>query len=102
MASQEILAHLQAMYGVPGWAELDEKYMRLSEPMNRNDPIEVMLKGIEEVHLFLLASPGEGLQQIEVSLISHALIKLSTGDQPLAAQQFARWMVLFKRRRDAL
>jgi hypothetical protein len=45
--------------------------------MDRMQPIEVMLRGIEEVQMFLLASPDEGHQLSEVNLIDHALIKLS-------------------------
>ena len=45
--------------------------------MDRMQPIEVMLRGIEEVQMFLLASPDKGRRLSEVNLIDHALIKLS-------------------------
>jgi hypothetical protein len=45
--------------------------------MDHMQPIEVMLWGIEEVQIFLLASPDEGRQLSELNLIDHALIKLS-------------------------
>ena len=45
--------------------------------MNCNQPIKVMLRCIEEVHMFLLASPEESRQLTKVNLISHMLIKLS-------------------------
>ena len=51
--------------------------MRLNEPMNRNHPIEVMLRGIEEVQIFLLANHEEDRQLSEPNLIRYALIKLS-------------------------
>ena len=51
--------------------------VRLNEPMDRNMPIEVILRSLEEVHMFLLASPEEYRELTEVNLIGHALIKLS-------------------------
>ena len=40
-------------------------------------PIEVMLRSLEEVQMFLLASPEDNRELTEVNLIDHALIKLS-------------------------
>ena len=51
--------------------------MRLNEPMNPSHPIEVMLQGIEELQIFLLANPEEDRQLSEPNLIGYALIKLS-------------------------
>ena len=45
--------------------------------MNRSHPIEVMLRGIEEVQIFLLANPEEDRQLSEPNLTGYALIKLS-------------------------
>ena len=45
--------------------------------MDRNMPIEVMLRSLEEVQMFLLASTEEHRELTEVNLIDHALIKLS-------------------------
>ena len=45
--------------------------------MNRNHPSEVMLQGIEEIQIFLLANPKEDRQLSEPNLIRYALIKLS-------------------------
>ena len=45
--------------------------------MDRNMPIEFMLRSLEEVQMFLLASPEENRELAEVNLIDHALIKLS-------------------------
>ena len=36
-----------------------------------------MLRSLEEVHMFLLASPEENRELTEVNLIDHAIIKLS-------------------------
>ena len=40
-------------------------------------PIEVMLRSLEEVQIFLLASPEENREFTEVNIIDHAFIKLS-------------------------
>ena len=45
--------------------------------MNLSHPIEVMLRGIEEVQIFFLANPEEYRQLSEPNLIGYALIKLS-------------------------
>jgi hypothetical protein len=74
---QEILSRFQQNYGRPGYQEIKSALLRLTQPMDRMQPIEVMLRGIEEVQMFLLASPDEGRQLSEVNLIDHALIKLS-------------------------
>jgi hypothetical protein len=73
----EILSRFQQNYGKPGYQEIKTALQRLNQPMDRMQPIEVMLRGIEEVQMFLLASPEEGRQLSEVNLIDHALIKLS-------------------------
>jgi hypothetical protein len=73
----EILSRFQQNYGKPGYQEIKAALLRLNQPMDRMQPIEVMLRGIEEVQMFLLASPDEGRQLSEVNLIDHALIKLS-------------------------
>ena len=73
----KILSRFQQNYGKPGYQEIKTALLRLTEPMDRMQPIEVMLRGIEEVQMFLLASPEEGRQLSEVNLIDHALIKLS-------------------------
>ena len=45
--------------------------------MKRIHPIQVMLRGIEEVQIFLLANPEEYRQLSKPNLIKYALIKLS-------------------------
>ena len=45
--------------------------------MNVSHPIEVMLRGIEEVQTFLLTNPEEDSQLSEPNLIGYALTKLS-------------------------
>ena len=86
----EILSRFQQNYGKPGYQEIKTALLRLNEPMDRMQPIEVMLRSIEEVQMFLLASPDEGRQLSEVNLIDHALIKLSeTGG--MYAKALEKW-----------
>ena len=57
--------------------EIEGALLRLNKPMNRSHPIELMLWGIEEVKIFLLANPEEDRKLSEPNLIGYALIKLS-------------------------
>ena len=45
--------------------------------MKKIQPDELMLRGIEEVQLFLLSNPDEDIVLTETNLISYALIKLT-------------------------
>ena len=73
----DVLDHIHAIDGKPSLMELEGALLRLNEPMNRSHPIEVMLRGIEEVQIFILAKPEEYRQLSEPNLIGYALIKLS-------------------------
>ena len=55
-----ILACLQRLYGHPRLRELDTALLHLNDPMDRNQPFEVMLQAIEEVQMFFLAHPEAG------------------------------------------
>ena len=58
--------------------------------MNRNHPIEVMFRGIEEFHIFLLANSKEDRQLSDPNLIVYALIKLSKCGG-MYAKSLERW-----------
>ena len=49
----DILANLQRLYSKLSYQELDSALLRLIETMNRMQPVELMLRGVEEVQLFL-------------------------------------------------
>ena len=55
----DVLPHMNSLYGKPSLTGLEGALLRLNEPMNRNHPIEVTLRGIEEVQIFRLANPKE-------------------------------------------
>ena len=56
---------------------MESSLKRLLEPMGRNAPIEIMLRDIEDVQMFLLAHP-EGKKEIsETQIINYVMIKLS-------------------------
>ena len=45
--------------------------------MDRNLPVEVMIRDIEDVQCFLLANPANNMELTYVQLCTHGLIKLS-------------------------
>ena len=45
--------------------------------MDRNLPVEVMIRDIEDVQRFLLANPTGNMELTDVQLCTHGLIKLS-------------------------
>ena len=45
--------------------------------MDRNLPVEVMIRDIEDVQRFLLANPANNMELTDVQLCTHGLIKLS-------------------------
>jgi hypothetical protein len=78
-----------ALYGKPSLSELDKALARLHDPMDRTAPIEVMLREVEEIQMFLLANPDEDRQQKETQLITYTLIKIAnTG---LYSKAIERW-----------
>ena len=77
LMAPQIISCVQLNNKKSGIGEIKKALLRLNEPMDRNMPIEVMLRILEEVHMFLLASPEENRELTEVNIIDHALIKLS-------------------------
>ena len=60
--------------------------------MDRNLPIEVMIRDIEDVQRFMLATPADRMEQSDMQLCTHGLIKLSkTGG--LYAKAMERWNI---------
>ena len=45
--------------------------------MDRNLPVEVIIRDIEDVQQFLLANPADNMELTDVQLCTHGLIKLS-------------------------
>ena len=74
---RDILKRLMSLYGKPTNQEMESSLKRLLEPMDRNAPIEIMLRGIEDVQMFLLAHPEGEKEMLETQLIDYAMIKLS-------------------------
>ena len=70
-----ILTNLQRLYKKPSYQELDAKLQCLNKPMNRMQPVEVMLRGIKEVQPLLLYNSEEEHALEEPNLSSYALIK---------------------------
>ena len=65
------------MYGRAKIQEIEAKLLYLNSPMDRNLPVEVMIRDIEDVQRFLLANPSDKMELTDVQLCTHGLIKLS-------------------------
>ena len=73
----DILSRLKRLYGKPSLQELDQALIRLNDPMDRNQPVKVMLRSMEEIQMFLMAHPDGDREMSDVNLISYGTIKLS-------------------------
>ena len=90
MRPYEILKKMRELYGRPTIQEIESKLLQLSTPMDRNLPVEVMIKDVEDVQRFLLANPADKMEMTDVQLCTHGLIKLSkTGG--LYTKAVERW-----------
>ena len=56
LTAPQIISCMQLSYGKPGIGEIKKALLCLNEPMDRDMPIEFMLRSLEEVKMFLLAS----------------------------------------------
>ena len=57
----EILQQLRKTYGRANIQEIEAKLLHLNNPMDRNLPVEVMIRDIEVVQHFLLANPSNNM-----------------------------------------
>ena len=73
----EILQRLRKTYGLANIQEIEARLLHLNNPMDRNLPVEVMIRDIEEVQRFVLAIPADNMELTDVQLCTHELIKLS-------------------------
>ena len=71
-----ILECLKRLYITPILQELDQELLRLNSPMDRNKPVEVMLRSTREVQMFLMAHPDADFEISDVNLIRYVMIKL--------------------------
>ena len=59
LASWDILQWHRLNYGMAVVQEIEQKLLLLNNQMDRNLPVEVMIKTIEDIPNFLLANPAE-------------------------------------------
>ena len=89
LSARKIIFRLFHLYGKPTLTEIEAAEARLAAPMDRNAPVEVMLRGIEEVQMFYLHDEKLGLEMKAMQMITKALIKLkNTG---LYAKAIEKW-----------
>ena len=72
----QIKEALRSRFGTPTDAEMKEALVKMETPMIRDEPIEVVLRMMEEVQLFLLAHPEGGHEMTEVQLIRNVIMKM--------------------------
>ena len=77
LTPSEILQRLRKTYGRANIQEIEAKLLHLNNPMDRSLPVEVMIRDIEDVQLFLLANLADNIELTDVQLCTHDLIKLS-------------------------
>ena len=77
LAPYDILQRLRMNYGTASVPEIKQKLLLLNDPMDRNLPVKVMIKNIEDIQKFLLVNPTENMQMSPVQLIMQGLIKLT-------------------------
>ena len=77
LTTPQIILCMQHNYGRPGIMEVKKSLLQINDPMGCNMLTEVMLRGMEEVQMFLLVIPEDKRELTEFNLIYHALIKLS-------------------------
>ena len=73
----DILQRLRKTYGRANIQDIEEKLLHLNNPMDRNLPVEVLIRDIEDVQRFLLANLTDKMELTDVQLCTHGLIKLS-------------------------
>ena len=73
----EILQRLRKTYGRANIQEIESKILHLNNLMDRNFPVKVMIRDMEDVQRFLLANPTDNMELTDVQLCTHGLIKLS-------------------------
>ena len=57
--------------------EFDRALLHINDTMDRNQPVEVMLRAIKEVQMFLLVHPKASQELANTNIISYVIIKLN-------------------------
>ena len=73
----EILQRLRKTYGRANIQEIEVKLLHLNNLMDRDLPVEVMIRDIKDLQRFLLANPADNTELTDVQLCTHGLIKIS-------------------------
>ena len=71
------LKRLKIFYGTPTLQNVDHTFLRLHDPMDRKQPVDVILRTNEEIQINLMAHPYGYFKLSDVNVISYAMIKLS-------------------------
>jgi hypothetical protein len=71
------IACIRCLYGQPSLQEVEQNLLKLHNSMDRTLRPEVMIRGMEEIQLFLAQDPKTNKELSKSTLIQYALIKLS-------------------------
>ena len=86
----EILQKLRKTYDRANIQEIEAKLLQLNNPMDRNLPVEVLIRDLADVQRFHLANPADKMELTDIQLCTHGLIKLSKAGG-LYAKATKRW-----------
>ena len=75
-----ILEHPKRLYGTPSLQELYEALLRLHEPIDCNQPVQLIIRTNEEFQMFLMENSDGDRELSNVNLIIYVMIKLSKFD----------------------
>ena len=56
LVPKEILEKILYLYGKPSLVDLEKSLLKLHDPMEPTFPVEVMIFGMEDIRMFLLAN----------------------------------------------
>ena len=89
------------LYGTPSLQELDQDLLRLHNPMDHNQSVEVMLHTTEDFQMFLMAHPDGYRELRDLNLIICAMVILSMCGG-LHIKSIEKWQKQDQRRQEDL
>ena len=73
----DIIRRLKILYVTSSLQEIDQDFLRLHNPMDQNQPVEVMIRNTKEFQMFPIMHPYRDLKLSDINFISYVMIKLS-------------------------
>ena len=73
----DILKRLNRLYVTSSLQKIDQAFLRLHNPIDHNQPVEVMIRNTKEFQMFPMMHPYRDLKLSDIHVISYVMIKLS-------------------------